>query len=84
LVALKSDVEAEFAMAARSSPKDTLDTEVLFRPTADAMRRDPRFMPLVTKLGLVDFWEKSGHWPDFCEAPDRPYDCRKVAAALHP
>ena len=46
------------------------------------MRRDSRFMPLAAKLGLVDFWKRTNHWPDFCEAKDRPYDCRAVAAKL--
>jgi len=74
--------DAAFAAAARSPPDDPLDTEVLFRPQAAAMRRDARFMPLAAKLGLVDFWERSGRWPDFCTAPDRPYDCRAEAAKL--
>ena len=74
--------DAAFAAAARSAPAEALDTEVLFRPPADSMRRDPRFMPLVAKLGLVDFWRRTGKWPDFCEAQDRPYDCGPVAARL--
>jgi len=74
--------EAAFAVAMRSAPADVLDTEVLFRPTAEGMRRDPRFMPLAAKLGLVEFWKRTNHWPDFCEAKDRPYDCRAVAAKL--
>ncbi len=74
--------EAAFDVALRATPADPLDTEVLFRPTADGMRRDPRFMPLAAKLGLVEFWKRTNHWPDFCEAKDRPYDCRAVAAKL--
>jgi TolB-like protein/Tfp pilus assembly protein PilF len=58
------------------------DPGPLFRPEADGMRRDPRFMPLADKLGVVDFWRSSGKWPDFCEAPDLPYDCRAAAASL--
>ena len=73
--------EAAFAAILRSPPTD-LDPEVLFRPTAEGMRRDARFMPLAAKLGLVDFWKRTNHWPDFCEAKDRPYDCRAVAAKL--
>ena len=46
------------------------------------MRRDPRFMPLVQRLGLVDYWRSSGHWPDFCSEPGLPYDCKAVAAKL--
>ena len=73
-----------FAVAAKSTPDDNLegDTDMLFRPYADSLRRDPRFMPLAASLGLVDFWRRAGKWPDFCEARDRPYDCRAVAMAL--
>ena len=73
--------DAAFA-AAFAAPPEAINTEILFRPSADAMRRDPRFMPLVARLGLVDFWRRTGRWPDFCRAPDRPYDCRAVAARL--
>jgi TolB-like protein len=49
--------------------------------TAD-MRRDPRFMPLMQRFGLVDYWRSTGHWPDFCSEPGLPYDCKAVAAKL--
>ena len=58
-------------------------TQVLFRPWLANVRRDPRFMRLAQRLGLLDYWEKSGHWPDFCAEPDMPYDCKKEAAKLH-
>jgi TolB-like protein len=73
--------EAAFAAILRSAPAD-FDPEVLFRPPAESIRRDPRFMPLAAKLGLVEFWKHTNHWPDFCEAKNRPYDCRAVAAKL--
>jgi hypothetical protein len=44
------------------------------------MRRDPRFMSLAAKLGLVDYWRSSGKWPDFCSEPGLPYDCKAEAA----
>jgi hypothetical protein len=77
-------VEGAFAAASLATPADPLDPEPLFRPVAASMRRDPRFMPLMAKIGLLDFWRKTGKWPDFCQAPDRPYDCRAVAAKLAP
>jgi hypothetical protein len=46
------------------------------------MRRDPRFMPLAAKVGLVANWENTGKWPDFCDEPGLPYDCRAAAKAL--
>ena len=57
--------------------------EVLFRPTLAAFRRDPRFMSVIHRAGLVDYWRSSGKWPDFCFEPDLPYDCKKEAAKLH-
>jgi len=54
----------------------------LFGAQASALRRDPRFMPLMQRLGLIDYWRSSGHWPDFCSEPELPYDCKAVAAKL--
>jgi hypothetical protein len=46
-----------------------------------ALRRDPRFTKLCARLGLVDYWRTSGHWPDCVE--EVPYDfkaeCEKAA-----
>ena len=57
-------------------------TYLLFRPWMTNVRRDPRFMGLAKRVGLLDYWEKSGKWPDFCAEPDMPYDCKKEAAKL--
>ena len=62
----------------------TLDMAILFLPAARVVRRDPRFMALAVKLGLVDYWRKSGKWPDFCNEPSPAYDCRAEAARLSP
>lgn len=78
-------VDAAFEALSHSNPDEPLDTEVLFRPYAAGLRRDPRFMPLAARLGLVAYWKATNRWPDFCLAlPDRPapYDCRAVAARL--
>jgi TolB-like protein len=61
-----------------------LDMAILFHPATRTMRRDPRFMALAGKLGLVDYWRKSGKWPDFCNEPGLPYDCRAEGARLSP
>ncbi len=42
-------------------------SNVLFTPTLAAMRSDPRFMPLVQQMGLVDYWDKRGVRPDFLQ-----------------
>jgi DNA-binding winged helix-turn-helix (wHTH) protein len=41
------------------------DTFYLTSPATIAMRRDPRFLPLVDRVGLLDYW-RSGRLPDFC------------------
>lgn len=42
---------------------------VLWYPEMRALRADPRFWPLVQRIGLVDYWRASGRWPDFCSEP---------------
>jgi hypothetical protein len=54
----------------------------LFLKLTEPMRRDPRFMRLAQRLGLVDYWRASGHWPDFCSEPGLPYSCQAEAAKL--
>lgn len=55
---------------------------VMFRPSLREFRHDPRFMAVAKRMGLVDYWTKSGKWPDFCFDPDQPYDCKAEAAKL--
>jgi DNA-binding SARP family transcriptional activator/tetratricopeptide (TPR) repeat protein len=57
-------------------------TEVLFRPHMKPFRDDARFPALAARLGLLHYWQASGHWPDFCADPRLPYDCREHAAKL--
>lgn len=54
----------------------------LYYPEMRAFRADPRFMPLAARFGLVDYWTRTGHWPDFCAERDRPYDCSAAARGL--
>jgi hypothetical protein len=40
-------------------------------------------LPLIMKTArLLDYWQKSGQWPDSCFETDMPYDCKKEAAKL--
>jgi hypothetical protein len=55
---------------------------VFYRPNFREFRKDPRFMQLAVRAGLVDFWRKTREWPDFCNEPGLPYDCKKGAAKL--
>ena len=55
---------------------------VLFRPAFTSFWRDPRSMQVARRFGLVEYWQSTGHWPDFCSNPQFPYDCKKEAAKL--
>ena len=57
-------------------------TGLLFRPAFREFRSDPRFMAAMARTGHLDYWRRSGTWPDFCSDTDLPYDCRAVAAQL--
>jgi TolB-like protein len=76
-----------FAIAQRydpNAPQSGLNPNVfMFTPLTSNMRRDPRFIRLAARIGLVDYWRSSGHWPDFCAEPGLPYDC-KLEAAKYP
>lgn len=83
------DVDSAFALAETLYPslalrREPISTGPLFQASTDSMRRDRRFLPLVAKAGLVDYWQKTGKWPDFCADPDFPYNCRTEAAAIKP
>ncbi len=55
--------------------------DYLFFPPLRLVRADARFMPLAARLGLVDYWLDTGHWPDFCTTEQLPYDCKEAALA---
>jgi tetratricopeptide (TPR) repeat protein len=56
--------------------------EIFFRPEFREIRRDPRFLMVAHRAGLLDYWRQSGNWPDFCFEPEFPYDCKAEAAKL--
>lgn len=55
-------------------------TDVLFRPKFSDFHKDPRFMQVAQRLGLVEYWHGTGKWPDFCTRADLPCDCKAEAA----
>lgn len=74
--------EELYATAGEWLRPDMLTYSALFRPPLRNFRKDPRFMRIVDRLGLVDYWRTTGQWPDFCFDPDLPYDCKVEAAKL--
>jgi DNA-binding winged helix-turn-helix (wHTH) protein len=75
--------EEAFEWVQQASPSVMAESSyVLFRPALADVRRDLRFMQVAKRIGLIDYWQKSGRWPDFCLDPGLPYDCRQEAARL--
>jgi hypothetical protein len=77
-------VDDAFDVARSYRPDDPngLQAGELFGPEAAGMRRDPRFMQLANRIGLVRYWHATGKWPDFCAEPGLPYDCKAEAARM--
>ncbi|MBX3430396.1 MAG: hypothetical protein KF779_12525 [Hyphomonadaceae bacterium] len=80
ILSLLGDTDGAFAL--EDAIRAQGSTNVLFVPATQALRRDPRFMPLMHRLGVSDYWLQSNHWPDFCADPQLPYQCRSEATRL--
>ena len=84
-------VDETFALLERSrfgpcgSLRDVMGTHayrtlLLFPAAYTALRSDPRFVQVCARLGLVEYWLESGHWPDCADAVG--YDFR-AECAMH-
>lgn len=60
--------------------REPLPTEVLFSVLTRSVRDDPRFMTVAARAGLVELWQATDRWPDFCTDAAARYDCRAEAA----
>lgn len=57
-------------------------SDVMYRPMLAEFWHDPRSHLYAKRIGLLQYWRRSGQWPDFCFEPDLPYDCKNEAARL--
>jgi adenylate cyclase len=74
--------QASFAEALRPGGRmlaGEVSIAVLFYPSAEVMRRDPRFVRLCARLGLCDYWIATNRWPDCADALASYYDFRAAA-----
>jgi len=39
-------------------------------------------MLVAKRIGLLDYWQSTGQWPDLCYETDLPYNCKVEAAKL--
>jgi TolB-like protein len=66
-----------------ASPNGAAGSSMMFNPgEAGAMMRDIRFVGLCAKLGLCDYWVKTGRWPDCADAVAPHYDFRAETRRL--
>ena len=56
-----------------------LGVGVLSTPPLAPLRKDPRFLPLAERVGLLRYW-RSGRLPDFCSGRREPV-CRAITLA---
>lgn len=73
------DFEALKRPDARLAPLDGFPN--LFLRINHRLRRSPRFVHLCARLGLVEYWRRSGVWPDCVEETALHYDFVKVSEA---
>lgn len=82
-LAALGDRDQAFAMVAESypdlRPQEAFAIEpglaparLLFIPAAAPLRADPRFADVVTRIGLLRYWQVSRHPPDFCAREPAP------------
>lgn len=64
--------------------RDANPTRNLFVVPYPEFRSDPRFVQLCARLGLVEYWMTTQHWPDCADEVSPYYDfkaeCARVAA----
>jgi TolB-like protein len=82
LLSLFNDVDGAFAQAQFYEPADPRWGPFLFLAPTKVMRFDPRFMLLAVGFGYAAYWRSTDNWPDFCSAPDLPYNCTAEVAKL--
>ncbi len=62
---------------------DFLGPASVFETRFGFLQDDVRFMAIMGRWGSqLDYWRKSGIWPDFCSRPGLPYDCKVEAAKV--
>lgn len=71
----RDSAEEDRLWLSQASPNGT---EYFVGPGASALRRDPRFVALAERTGLLAYW-RTGRHPDFCKPPAEPI-CARLGA----
>jgi len=77
-LAQMGEVDAAFRLIDEFSQGDAdrFNIALLFEPATASLRQDTRFIRVLVRMGVVDYWRTTARWADFCAAPGLPYDCR--------
>jgi TolB-like protein len=70
---LLGDLDAAFALVETPQQVALLTRFYLlplFYSSTSAMRTDPRFLPLMERIGFVDYWTQTGTSPDICDTAE--------------
>ncbi|MFL6725035.1 MAG: winged helix-turn-helix domain-containing protein [Sphingomicrobium sp.] len=60
-----------------------LQSWFLFTPVTRSLRQDPGFVPLASRMGLIEYWRETGKRPDFCTDQASRSECTpQLLAAL--
>jgi TolB-like protein/DNA-binding winged helix-turn-helix (wHTH) protein/Tfp pilus assembly protein PilF len=62
------------AMGPITASGEPFDVELFFAAGSGDLRSDDRFLPLMKRLGLTDFWDEFG-WPEQCRADGAARRC---------
>ena len=77
----KTDEAFEAANLALDRQQELLP-RFLFTPVTRNLRRDPRFLPLASRMGLIKYWRETGKRPDFCDDGSRGDCSPQLLAAI--
>ena len=80
LAALGDDAAALHAAETLIERKGSNALLAFYDPTLATARASPDFAAFVKRIGLADYWRKSGNLPDFCLAPGGPALCAALRA----
>lgn len=76
------DIDRAFRLAEEFGFQSPGHTLILFYPDMAPFRNDQRFWDIAKQSGLLNYWLKTKHWPDFCETDNLNVSCEVSAESV--